>query len=255
MIILKSFISILVIGFLCFKSPAIVLWFIHFSRFIRWKLVDIRRALSDKKKGVSNFRPFGLKMFCGRQGCGKTMSMVWYLDMLRRKYPKALIYTNFSYRHQTGSLESLNDLLVYRNGEDGIIFAIDEIQNEFSSAVSKDFPETLLSEITMQRKQKMTILATSQVFSRVAKPLREQCYEVLDCRTFFGRWTAVKCYDAEDYCSIIDCYNAEKKFKLPKKWKRSFIQTDSLRDSYDTYEKVKRLSRQGFAEKLLARNR
>lgn len=253
MILIKMFVSILVIGFLCLKSPSIFLWFIRFFRFCRWKLVDVKRGFSNRKKGIVLFRPFGLKMFCGRQGCGKTMSMVWYLDSLRRKYPKAQIYTNFSYLYQTAPLESLNDLLIYRNGEDGIIFAIDEIQNEFSSAVSKDFPEALLSEITMQRKQKMTILATSQVFSRVAKPLREQCYEVMECRTFFGRWTAVKCYDAEDYCSIIDSYNAEKKFKLPKKWKRSYIQTDMLRNCYDTYEKVKRLSRQGFAEKTATR--
>ena len=104
-------------------------------------------------------------------------------------------------------------MLKYRNGDDGVIFAIDEIQNEFSSAVSKDFLETLLSEITMQRKQKITILSSSQVFTRVAKALREQYYDVMECRTFFGRWTRIKCYDADDYCSVIDNYSPEKKFK------------------------------------------
>ena len=54
-------------------------------------------------------------------------------------------FTNIAYKYQTAPLESLNDLLKYRNG--GIIYALDEIQNEFSFAVSKDFPETLLSEI------------------------------------------------------------------------------------------------------------
>ncbi|RFZ78769.1 hypothetical protein DS742_11700 [Lacrimispora amygdalina] len=106
-------------------------------------------------------------------------------------------------------------------------------------------------ESTMQRKQKITILSSSQVFTRVAKPLREQCYDVMECRTFFGRWTRVKCYDADDYCSVIDNYSPEKKFKLPKRWVRSFIQTDDLRESYDTYEKVQRLSRQGFAPKVV----
>ena len=40
----------------------------------------------------------------------------------------------------------------FKNGTDGVIFAIDEIQNEFSCANSKDFPETLLSQVTQQRK-------------------------------------------------------------------------------------------------------
>ncbi|WP_277407616.1 hypothetical protein [Lacrimispora xylanisolvens] len=97
----------------------------------------------------------------------------------------------------------------------------------------------------------ITILSSSQVFTRVAKPLWEQCYDVMECHTFFGRWTRVKCYDADDYCSVIDNYSPEKKFKLPKRWIRSFIQTDELRESYDTYEEVQRLSRQGFAPKVV----
>jgi len=247
--LIKSFWLFILLCIFCFKLPVIFSFLIRFVIFVRWKIIDLKLAFQRKKRGETLFQPFGLKMFCGKQGSGKTMSMVWYLDRLRKRYPRALIFTNFSYCHQTAPLENLNDLLKYRNGTDGVIFALDEIQNEFSSASSKDFPETLLSEITMQRKQRMTILASSQVFSRIAKPLREQCFEVMYCQTFFGRWTRIKCYDAYDYCSIIDNYNLERKFKLPKKWKRSFIQTDDLRDSYDTYEKVQRLSRQGFAAK------
>ena len=237
-------------AFLALKGPALIVWAVHFVQFLKWKSKDIKRSVEQKKSGYVPFAPFGLKMFCGRQGSGKTVGMVWYLDQIRRKYPNCHIYTNFDYAYQTKPLESLLDLLNLRNGEDGVVFALDEIQNEFSSAVSKDFPESLLSEITQQRKQKVCILASSQVFTRVAKPLREQCYEVIECRTFFGRWTRLKSYDGDDYCSIIDCYNPEKKFKMPKKWVQSFIQTDELRASYDTYAKVLRLSRQGFAPKI-----
>lgn len=246
----QLFVTFALMALLALKGPALIIWFGHFIQFLKWKLKDIKRSVKLKKSGVRPFSPYGLKMFCGRQGSGKTVGMVWYLDQIRKKYPKCHIYTNFDYAYQTKPLESLLDLLNLRNGEDGVVFALDEIQNEFSSAVSKDFPESLLSEITQQRKQKVCILASSQVFTRVAKPLREQCYEVIECRTFFGRWTRLKSYDGDDYCSIIDSYNAEKKFKLPKKWVQSFIQTDDLRDSYDTYAKVLRLSRQGFAPKL-----
>lgn len=246
--LLKLFLGFIACVVLAFKLPSILIFLLHLAQFIPWKLKDLFRFFHLKKKGVLPFRPYGLKMFCGRQGSGKTIGMVWYLERLRKKYPDALIYTNFGYEKETAPLESLLDLLRFRNGEKGVIFAIDELQNEFSSSVSKNFPETLLSEITQQRKQKITILSTSQVFSRVAKPLREQCYEVIECRTFGGRWTRLKCYDASDYCTILDSTSPDKKFKLPKKWSQSFIQSDRLREMYDTYAKIVRLSRHGFKD-------
>ena len=249
MILFKMFFGFIVCVFVAYRLPSIIIFFGLFVQFIRWKIVDLKTAIYNKKHGIVIFRPFGVKMFCGDQGDGKTIGMVWYLERLRKKYPDAHIYTNFNYEHQTGALNSLNDLLVYRNGQKGVVFAIDEIQNEFSSAASKDFPESLLTEVTMQRKQKMTILCSSQVFTRVAKPLREQCYETIDCRTFFDRWTRLRSYKSSDYNRYIDSNNFDNKRKIPKLWKRSFIQTDSLRGLYDTYQKVERLSRQGFVPK------
>lgn len=215
--------------------------------FIRWKFVDFRRDYEDRKKGIKKFKPYGLWMYCGAQGSGKTIGIVEQLERWRIEYPKAKICTNFDYEHATDRMTSLNDLFTVRNGEAGVIFAIDELQNEFSSNLSKNFPETLLSVITMQRKQRIVILASSQVFTRVAKPLREQTFYVIDCRTMFGRYTRLKCYTADDYNSIIDKRDVtEAKFKLHKKWKYSFVQSDDLRSKYDTYAIVERLGRGGF---------
>lgn len=216
------------------------------NEFIYWKIKDYKLYREDLKNGVVKFKPFGLRMYCGRQGSGKTIGMVEQLERWRVEYPKAIIVTNFDYEHADYRMTSLNDLLTIRNGQDGVIFAIDELQNEFSSNLSKNFPESLLSVITMQRKQRITILATTQVFTRVAKPLREQCYSVVDCRTFFGRWTRLKCYDAIDYNSIVDKKDPEAKLHLSKMWKYSFVQSDNLRKCYDTYSVVERLSRDGF---------
>lgn len=217
------------------------------SELIKWKYIDYKRDKEDVKNGVVKFKPFGVWMFCGRQGSGKTIGMVHQLEEMRKQYPKAIICTNFAYAHENYRMKSLNDLLTIRNGKDGVIFAIDELQNEFSSAVSKDFPETLLSVVTMQRKQRICILTTSQVFTRVAKPLREQCFYVIDCRTMFGRYTRLRCYSADDYNTIINKSDVvEAKMKLHKEWKKSFVQTDELRELYDTYAVVERLSRDGF---------
>lgn len=200
----------------------------------------------------SYFRPFGVYMFCGRQGAGKTMGLVYTLEEYRRRYPKAKIYTNMNYKYETAPLKGLTDLLdksLY-NGTNGTIFVIDEIQNEFSCATSKDFPESLLQLVTMQRKQKIVILATSQVFTRVSKPLREQCFYVIDCFTFLGRYTRLKWFFSEDYNTYIDNPTPKNKLKMRKKRKACFVQTDRLRELYDSYSLVERLSREGFVSKL-----
>lgn len=245
-----TIIGIVFMGFIALRFKRICLYFKHLYQFIKWKIIDMKYQKLDIQAGKKKFKPYGLKIFTGRQGCGKTVSLVQTLNEMHEEYPKAKIFTNFKYRNSTGRLDSLNDLLHIRNGEDGVIFALDEIQNEFSSNTSKDFPETMLSTITMQRKQKIVILASSQVFTRVSKPLREQCFEVIECKTFGGRWTTMKCYDADDYNYMIDNLDPKKKFKTPKKFKKSYIQTDDLRNCYDTMEVIQRLSRQGFAPKI-----
>lgn len=199
-----------------------------------------------------DFKLYGLRLYTGRQGAGKTIGMVHDLERYRRRYPHCKIYTNFGYHYQTAPLKSLNDLLnpKLKNGTDGVIFAIDELQNEFSSAVSKDFPESLLSQITQQRKQRVCILATSQVFTRVAKPLREQTYIVIVCKTLFGRYTRLKYYDAEDYIDYADSLNPKQRRKLHKKRYDAFVQSDRIRTLYDSFELIKRLNRDGFAPKL-----
>lgn len=208
--------------------------------FIKYKIWDIKHFNKD------NFPYFGLRMYSGRQGSGKTTAMVEWLEYIRQKYPKCLIVTNFDYKYQHYAFEDWKQFFDIRNGLEGVVFAIDELQNEWSNASWKDFPEELLTEITQQRKQRIQIIASSQVFGRVVKPLREQCYEVVECATLAGRWTFLKCFDADDYNSIIDNPSPEKKFKLRKKWRKNFIHTNSLRSLYDSYAKVERMKNKTF---------
>lgn len=208
--------------------------------FLKWVGIDIYRAVKYGRK----FQEYGLTLYCGRQGAGKTIGMVEYLERMRVKYPKAIIITNFYYQHQTKPMSSWRDLLEVRNGEDGVIFAIDEIHLEYNSNDWKDFPENLLSEISQQRKQKIKIIASSQVFTRVVKQLREQAFDVVEARTIAGRWTFQRCFDTEDYLAAVD--NPDKKIKLPRKWRRSFIMTDKLRELYDSYKKVEAMRSKGY---------
>ena len=85
--------------------------------------------------------------------------------------------------------------------------------------------------------------ATSQVFTRVSKPLREQTYEVVECFTLFGRWTFQKCFDADDYNLVIDSTNPEKKMSIRRKWRRNFVQNDYIRNLYNSYAVIENMSK------------
>lgn len=207
--------------------------------FFKFKIQDL---ISVIKFGMP-FNEYGLTMYCGRQGSGKTIAMTEYLERMRTKYPKAKIITNYGYIHEHKAMQSWADIFEIRNGEDGVIFAIDELQNEYNSNDWKNFPEGLLSEITQQRKQKIKIVATSQIFTRVAKQLREQTFEVVECATIAGRWTFTKAFDAADYNLVIE--NPEKKAKLRRLYRKNFVQDRKIRELFDSYAKIERMAKAG----------
>lgn len=219
---------------------------------IKWKYFDLARWMiidvMEHKKHINEFREYGFTFYVGRQGAGKTASMVNYLDRMKERYPNSIIVTNFGYFQADHIMKSWRDLLTIRNGTDGVIFAIDEIHSEYSSMAWKDVPEDLLSEISQQRKQRVKIVATAQFFTRVAKPLREQAATVVACRTFAGRLTMGREYDALQYAMVIDNPNAVKK-KLKPLRKHSFVQSDVFRKEYDTYEKIERMEKMRFTDK------
>lgn len=155
-------------------------------------------------------------------------------------YPECIICTNINYIKQDLPLTSWVQLLTLRNGTKGVVFVIDEVQN--NGLDWSKFPETLMQVITMQRKQKIKIFLTAQVYKSVVIQLRRQCFDVVECKTFFGRWTLHRCYDAEEYNNIIDIATPQKRIKMRKKWRYSYIQSNYLRKLYDTNQIVDTLT-------------
>lgn len=206
-------------------------------RFIICIIYDCYQRLFN----LNDFREFGLTLYCGRQGGGKTMAMTEYLERMRKKYPEAIICTNFGYKHQNIEMTDWKQLFEVRNGLKGVIFAIDEIQNEFNSSAWQKFPEGLLAEITQQRKQRIKIVGTSQVYTRVVKQLREQTFEVVECRTILSRWTFTRAFDAEDYNVV--CDRPDAKQKIRRLWRKNFVQTKKLRNLYDSYAKIDKMAK------------
>ena len=204
------------------------------------------------------FQEYGCTIFVGEQGSGKTIGVVYYIEELKRKYPRLKVITNFGYEGQDEEFTDWRQLLEVRNGEDGVLFCIDEIQNEYNNRKWRDFPEEILGEITQQRKQRIKVILTAQYFIDVVIQLRRQCFEVVECKTKFGRvsrrYTTLKCYKAREYERLLQCREEGKRVGplalfAARKWTMKFIQTDRIRNMYDTYEKVERLRKTEFLER------
>lgn len=187
------------------------------------------------------FREYGFHLITGKQGTGKTITLVYLLLRYKKMYPRLKIKTNMNYKYEDGNISHWKDLVNSENGIYGEIDVIDEVQNWFSSNQSKDFPPEMLREVTQQRKQRKMIIGTSQVFTRVAKSIRENVYLVYEPITLFGCITIVRTYEPE-----LDTNGTVVK-KKPKKT-FFFIHNNTIRNSFDTYKKILDMSEQGFKD-------
>ena len=185
----------------------------------------------------------GCIIFTGRQGSGKTVAMVEQALLWQREYPKSKCITNLAYAFQDDELNHWSKLVDYKNGIQGVICLMDEMQNWFMSKQRADFPPEMLEVVTQNRKNRRVIMGTSQCFARLAKPLREQATEVRRCFTLCGCITFVhRVYPELNAAGDVE------------KWKHIgfyyFVHSDEIRNSYDTYRVIESLRKSGFKEQL-----
>lgn len=201
----------------------------------------IRYKIQFKKDHPDYFYPDGLVVFCGFQGSGKTLSAVSYVKKLLIRYPKAILVSNVRISGIDDSrcftYSGPNSFSDYNNGEYGVIFLVDEIQIDFNSLESKGIDPNVVREICQQRKQRKTIIGTSQVFTRVSKPLREQVKYAVLCKNFFSllQWNTV--VDGQTVTVTDEGQMSADKLKTFLWW-----HSRQLYEQYDTYAKILRLS-------------
>lgn len=203
------------------------------------------RDLYDRKPDF--FRPQGLVIFTGRQGNGKTISMMQYAMELRYTYPLCKIISNTAFTLQDQKLKHWKQLVNFKNEHLGVIAIIDELQNWFSSNQSRNFPPEMLGVITQNRKNRRLILGTSQNFYLLAKAIRSQCTEVRQCWTLAGVLTIVIKREP-----IVDNDGDVKEMKYRGMY--FFVHTPELRESYDTWSVVEALSKSGFHDNPLIKD-
>ena len=178
----------------------------------------------------------GINIFTGPQGSGKSLSMVHYFKKIVHDYPKAIIVTNLEFNFEIPNVikkyEGFEDFKI-ENGIYGVIYVLDEIHLILNSLESKGVPLSIIVELSQQRKQRKLILGTSQVYSRMAKPLREQIRNVIICKNYFSLF---------QFNYLIDAFNSTEdnngKLKYDKLKTSFFFHRKEDYLAYDTYKKM-----------------
>lgn len=209
--------------------------------FIKRLFVDFPRQFAHDRltANPNEFGMYGFHLFVGEQGSGKTVATAEFLRRLKAQYPLCQIATNFEYRNEDSAINSWKDLVFNNNGYYGQADVVDEVQNWFSSNQSKDFPPEMIQEITQQRKQRKIFVGTTQRFERMAKPLREQVNYIYYPVTIAGCLTWVRVYKPK-----VDSEGQLKDKKFVKAY--FFVHDDELRNSFDTYHKIKKQAEEGY---------
>ena len=186
------------------------------------------------------FYPAGIWVFCGAQGSGKTLSAVQTLKEIIKDYPKAVICSNIHIRGIDRPIipfENYEQLSTLDNGINGVIFLLDEIHVLWNSLESKEIPISEMACFCQMRKNRRVILGTSQIYGRIAKPIREQLQYVIDCKNFAG---------LIQYNTILDPVDCIEQNGIiaPKIIKHKiWFHSPALYTSYDTLFKITKAER------------
>lgn len=171
---------------------------------IKLNVIDGINAARWKNANMTpwDFGLYGTKVFCGAQGSGKTLSAVRWVHKLCCLFPSLQLCTNIELHNMPPwthihPYDSLEQLFTLDNGQLGIVYLIDELQLELNSLESRNIPISVITEISQQRKQRKMIVGTAQVLSRLAKPLREQFDQIVDCSNWGGVLQINRIYDCD----------------------------------------------------------
>lgn len=201
-------------------------------------------------RGWTVFEKFGLHIYIGKFGQGKTCSMVRDAYNLCCRYKGLTVLTNlnlYNFPEDTNivPLTCAHDIL---EAPDNTIVLIDEIgtifnSRDFVNGKGKDgkgggIPKPLFQHLCQCRHRHMIILATTQDWMFMDKQLRQIAADVTVCSAWFAhpfsRMITNRVYDATEYTMFFD----NPLLPLTEIAVDAYIQTDKLRGLYNTAEMV-----------------
>ena len=209
-------------------------------------LNTIKHNILFARNNPDYFYPAGIWVFCGPQGSGKTLSAVQCLKKICKEYPKAIVCSNLDIKGIENEFIPFTDyeqLKTLDNGINGIIFFLDELHILWNSLESKDIPVSEMACFCQMRKNRRVIIGTSQVYGRIAKPIREQLQYAIDCKNYFG---------ILQHNTILDpCDSIEKNGIIEPKiiGNHFWFHSPELYNSYDTLFKIEKAKREPLRKK------
>ncbi len=206
------------------------------------KIIEkVKYDIQFEKEHPDFFHPDGFICFCGSQGAGKTLSAVQYIHKLVLEYPRVKVVSNCSlhfpdWEGEVIKYEGYEQMQKMDNGYEGIILFLDEIQAEFNSLESKKIDPSWFTVICQQRKRRLHVVGTAQIFERIAKPWREQFTACIQCRGWFGfvQYNRVICIDdveEDERGNVVSTKTSDT---------RIWFREPALYTYYDTWERVER---------------
>lgn len=186
------------------------------------------------KKGFAPKRgKFGVYCYCGKQGSGKTYSVVEFLKQ-NKDIP---IYANIStlkgidYTYFNG----FDQLLQLRDKSDCII-----VYDEIFTALTKGtkMSTEVLDFLSQMRKRRIIFLTTAQEWLEINITLRRYCRYQIECRmiNLFGLGLLIKhCYNAEQ----MKWSQEDNEYIAPLEETTISKCNIAVSQSYDTFEQIK----------------
>lgn len=186
------------------------------------------------------FTGFGIHLFCGYFGQGKTQSIVNLAYNICKRNRCMNLLTNidiryFPYDVTVSKLNTVDDII---NAPCDTIIFIDEIGTLFNS---RDFmsgknsvPKVLFQLLCQNRKKKLMLCGTASRFENVDKQIRDVTEDVTICSCFakypYSRVVQCYVYDIAEY----ECFITNRSY-VPKTLSYyTYIQTNHLRECYST---------------------
>lgn len=188
-----------------------------------------------------------LRLGSGHNGSGKTLSLAKDAIQIIKEYPLIEVITNIEikdipqetkvtkYYTANELIEKLKEL---KEESNGYLIIIDEIHIVLADMFGRIDP-IFLTFLSQQRKLSIKILATSQLFSRMLKPIREfiiQSGNVIVCKNVLKVIQINKYVDMESVKE--DNKNGLQYTKAKLKW---FIHTKEDYERYDTYAVISQI--------------
>ncbi len=211
------------------------------------------KFLYFKNKEWRLFNGYGLHIYIGLFGAGKTTAMVKDAYSLACRYKDMNILTNLQLSNfpKHTKITPLKHYKQIMECEPNTLILIDEISSIFNSRDWKKggIPAPLLSHLLQVRKQRKMMFATAQRWKHVDKLIRDITFTVRSCKTICKRWTWTYHFDAID----VEEENSMRP-AIPTSL-TAFIMTNKVRNLFNTDELIEQLNKSEYIsdEEVLAK--